>query len=109
MFAAAPPSRFFDILVPDNEPDYELTGNSKDVASMMKYFVWSLILALVVLHQDLWNWNNDRLVVGFIPLTLAYHAGLSVAASVVWFLAVKFAWPLHDETEHSEFSSERLA
>ncbi|MDV6034438.1 MAG: DUF3311 domain-containing protein [Phycisphaera sp. RhM] len=59
----------------------------------MKYLVWGLVVLLVVLHQDLWNWDNDRLVFGFMPVTLAYHAGISIAASVVWFLATKFAWP----------------
>ncbi|QDV83634.1 DUF3311 domain-containing protein [Planctomycetes bacterium TBK1r] len=76
----------------------------------MKYLVWGLVVLLVVLHQDLWNWDNDRLVFGFMPVTLAYHAGISIAASVVWFLATKFAWPSDlegvtksaSETEHSE-------
>ncbi|PAY20486.1 hypothetical protein CKO51_05380 [Rhodopirellula sp. SM50] len=76
----------------------------------MKYLVWGLVVLLVVLHQDLWNWDNDRLVFGFMPVTLVYHAGISIAASVVWFLATKFAWP-HDlegvtksasETDHPE-------
>ena len=60
----------------------------------MKYMVWGLVILLVVLHQDLWNWGDDRLVLGFMPATLAYHAALSIAASIVWFLATKFAWPL---------------
>ena len=59
----------------------------------MKLLVWGLVVLLVVLHHDLWNWDNDRLVLGFMPVTLAFHAGLSIAASVVWFLATKFAWP----------------
>lgn len=64
----------------------------------MKYFVWFLILALMILHQDLWNWTDDRLVFGFMPVGLAYHVGLSLAAAIVWLLAVMFAWPL-DEGE----------
>ncbi|QDV42799.1 hypothetical protein Enr13x_26490 [Stieleria neptunia] len=59
----------------------------------MKYLVWGLVVLLVVLHQDLWNWDNDRLVFGFLPVTLAYHAGISIAASIVWLMATKFAWP----------------
>lgn len=65
----------------------------------MKYMVWGLVVLLVVLHQDLWNWGNDSLVLGFMPVTLAYHAALSIAASVVWFLATKFAWPLNLEDD----------
>ncbi|TWU22098.1 hypothetical protein Pla52o_31460 [Novipirellula galeiformis] len=74
----------------------------------MKYIVWGLILFLVVIHQDVWNWGNDRLVLGFIPFTLAYHAGISIAASVVWFMAVTFIWPQHleDEVEASTDTEE---
>ncbi len=66
----------------------------------MRWIVWGLVLLLLVIHQDYWNWNDDHLVLGFLPITLFYHACISVAASVVWFLAVKFAWPsgLEEET-----------
>ncbi len=46
----------------------------------MKYAVWGLVVLLVVLHQDVWNWDNDRLVFGFLPMTLAFHGGISIAA-----------------------------
>jgi hypothetical protein len=59
----------------------------------MKNFVWFLILLLVVLHQDNWNWDDATLVFGFMPMGLFYHACISVAAAVVWLLAVKFCWP----------------
>ena len=65
----------------------------------MRYVVWGLVLLLTVLHQDLWNWNNDRLVLGFIPLTLAYHAGISIAASIVWLMAALTAWPTNLEDD----------
>ena len=47
----------------------------------MKYVVWGLVGLLVVLHQDLWNWHDDTLVFGFLPMGLFYHACISVAAS----------------------------
>lgn len=59
----------------------------------MKYVIWLLVLALVIVHQDIWFWNDETLVFGFIPIGLAYHAGISIAASIVWFLATIFAWP----------------
>jgi len=65
----------------------------------MHYVVWALVLLLVVLHQDVWFWKDSRLVFGFIPIGLMYHACLSMAASVVWFLAVQFAWPTGLEEE----------
>ncbi|QEG00122.1 hypothetical protein Mal15_41910 [Stieleria maiorica] len=77
----------------------------------MKYLVWGLVVLLVILHHDLWNWDNDRLVLGFLPVTLAYHAGISVAASIVWFMATKFAWPndLEEMTESATTAEEAEA
>ena len=69
----------------------------------MKQLVWILAIALFVLHQDFWLWNNDSLVFGFLPAGLAYHAGFSIAAAVVWALAVKFAWPHQFEKWADEF------
>ena len=59
----------------------------------MKVFVSVLVIVLVVLHQDYWQWDNGTLVLGFLPHSLAYHVGISLAASVVWILATKFCWP----------------
>ena len=66
----------------------------------MSKLVWALVLLLVVLHQDNWLWNNDRLVLGFLPIGLCYHACISIAAGIVWFLATKFCWPTNLEVEH---------
>lgn len=61
----------------------------------MKRLVTLLVLALIVLHQDFWHWNRiEPLVFGFLPIGLAYHAGLSIAAALVWALAVRYCWPL---------------
>ena len=67
----------------------------------MKFVVWGLVLLLVVIHQDVWNWNNGRLVLGFLPITLAFHSGISIGAGIAWFLAINFAWPegLDDEAD----------
>ncbi len=60
----------------------------------MKHFVFALIILLAILHQDFWWWNdNDTMVLGFIPIGLAYHAGVSIAAACLWAMAVKFCWP----------------
>ena len=75
----------------------------------MKYVIWLLVLALVIVHQDIWFWNDETLVFGFIPIGLAYHAGISIAASIVWYLATIFAWPNPLEgtsvTERQEMTS----
>lgn len=59
----------------------------------MAYLVWGLVILLVILHQDVWFWDNDTLVFGFMPIGLLYHAGISLAAAVTWYLATLFAWP----------------
>ena len=56
-------------------------------------FVWLLLIALVVLHQDNWFWTNGYLVFGFFPIGLFYHALLSLAAGATWYLATRFCWP----------------
>ena len=61
--------------------------------SVMVYVVWGLVLLLIILHQDNWNWEKTDLVLGFIPIGLAWHAGISIAASCVWYLATLVAWP----------------
>jgi len=59
----------------------------------MKYAIWILILLLLVLHQDYWQWDRSEVVFGFLPYSLAYHAVISIAAGIVWLLAVYFCWP----------------
>ncbi len=59
----------------------------------MKYLVWIMVVVLVILHQDYWQWDNSTLVFGFLPYSLAYHAGISVAAAILWTLAVFHCWP----------------
>ncbi|PHS14852.1 MAG: hypothetical protein COA78_05445 [Blastopirellula sp.] len=71
----------------------------------MKKVVWLLVLLLALLHQDFWNWNNDTLVFGFMPHTLMYHACISIAASITWFLATLYIWPKDLEVSDEEASS----
>lgn len=69
----------------------------------MKMVVWGLVVLLLILHQDNWLWDDDRLIFGFMPVTLLFHAGISVGAGVTWFLATKFAWPTYlDDSSSSE-------
>jgi Na+(H+)/acetate symporter ActP len=61
------------------------------------------VAVLYVLHQDIWFWRTARpLVFGFVPVGLAYHAAFSVAAALVLWLLVTYAWPSHleDEADH---------
>lgn len=68
----------------------------------MKALVTMLIVVLAILHQDFWWWNTaDPMIFGFLPIGLAYHAAISLAAGILWALAVRFCWPegLDDEDE----------
>jgi hypothetical protein len=65
---------------------------------MKKYLLFLLVLALYVLHQDFWNWDQAQpLIFGFMPIGLAYHAAYSCAASALMWVFVKLAWPAHLE------------
>jgi len=63
----------------------------------MKSLVWGLVIVLGILHYDFWYWGDRTLVLGFLPIGLAYHAAFSVAAGVAWALVCRFAWPTHLE------------
>jgi len=58
------------------------------------------VIALYVLHQDFWFWRTAHpLVFGFVPIGLFYQGCFSVAAALIMWLLVKFAWPHHLEEE----------
>ena len=63
------------------------------------------VVALYVLHQDIWFWRTAHpLVFGFVPIGLFYQGCFSVAASLLMWLLVTYAWPAHleDEVEHQK-------
>ena len=57
------------------------------------------VAALYILHQDIWFWRSPRLVFGFIPIGLFYHGLFSIAAALLMWLLVTYAWPSHLERE----------
>jgi len=46
------------------------------------------LLSLIILHHDWWFWNDGRLLFGFLPIGLGYHALISLAAGGFWAWAV---------------------
>ena len=69
----------------------------------MKHFLYLALAGLYLLHNDLFLWNDDCLIGGF-PSGLLYHVAYCIAASVLMFLMVRFAWPAQlnvdpDQTE----------
>ena len=68
----------------------------------MKTFVWGLVLLLIVLHQDVWFWDDGTLLFGFLPIGIGYHVCISLAAAFTWWLATRYAWPKGLETPDAE-------
>jgi hypothetical protein len=60
-------------------------------------WIWAGFVVLFVFHHDFWWWDDRTLVLGFLPIGLAYHATFSVAAGLLWALANRYAWPGHLE------------
>ncbi len=56
-------------------------------------FAWGFILLLAILHWDFWFWSDRTLLFGFMPIGLAYQAGISLAAALGWAMVIKYAWP----------------
>ena len=69
-----------------------------------------LVIAVVfvyALHQDFWFWRTaNPLVFGFVPIGLFYQGCFSVAAALLMWLLVKFAWPSHLEREIEHLTPE---
>jgi hypothetical protein len=60
-----------------------------------------LVLVVYALHQDFWNWKRvEPLVLGFLPVGLAYHAGYSLMVALLMWALVKWAWPA--DLDHTE-------
>jgi hypothetical protein len=67
---------------------------------MRKILLVLAVALLYFLHQDIWFWRTARpLIFGFLPIGLFYHACFSVAAALLMWLLVKFAWPSRLEAE----------
>lgn len=68
--------------------------------------LWGYLLlwiAMMAIHQDFWNWNDATLVLGILPMGLAYQAGYSLLAAAIMWVLVRLDWPAHLErleTEH---------
>ena len=61
------------------------------------WIVAGAVVVLAILHQDFWFWDDRTLVLGFLPIGLAYHALYSIAAATLWAAAVRLAWPTRIE------------
>ena len=69
---------------------------------MKNWLLALLVLVVAVLHQDFWFWTDRSLVLGFVPVGLAYHIGYVLLASATLWVLVRFAWPSQLEMEVEE-------
>jgi hypothetical protein len=65
----------------------------------MKALLAAVVVAVLVLHQDLWFWHDRRLLLGFLPVGYAWHLGYCLLASATMAALVRFAWPARLEDE----------
>ena len=71
----------------------------------MRNLVWLCFWLLVVLHHDFWLWQEEWLLLGFLPVGLAWHVGFSIASAALWLAAMRYAWPAELEQWASENES----
>ena len=81
------------------------TNSSKGQRSI--WWVWLAAITLAILHQDFWFWPDRTLVLGFMPIGLAYHTLFSLLAGCMWAWVVKVAWPAGLEAWAEELEQEQ--
>jgi hypothetical protein len=59
---------------------------------MKKILLYIALFILYLLHNDLWNWNDSRLIFG-IPIGLLYHIIYCIVSTLMMIALVKYAWP----------------
>lgn len=62
----------------------------------MKAFVYPALVVLYLLHNDLWYWDDTRLIAGF-PIGLLYHVAYCIVTTLLLLLLIKYAWPARVE------------
>lgn len=59
----------------------------------MKLITAIFMVALVFAHQDFWWWDQyEPLILGFLPIGLAWHMSISLLTSAVGYLAIRYFW-----------------
>ncbi len=69
----------------------------------MKWLLTLMVVVVLLLHHDIWFWKDNTLVLGFIPIGLAYHIFYSCLASLTMWILVRLAWPkpLEEDEKHA--------
>ena len=89
-------------MTPPDTPPGSNADNASGSKSKGPMIIAGLVVLLLILHQDNWLWNNDTLLMGFLPIGLFWHACISIAATATWFLATKIAWPFDESSSEGD-------
>jgi hypothetical protein len=54
---------------------------------------------LFFLHQDFWWRDEPTLVLGILPVSLAYHVVWTLLVALGWFLVGRYCWPAEWDDE----------
>lgn len=65
---------------------------------LVRGLVYLGLAVLYILHNDLWLWNDPRLLFG-LPVGLTYHILFCVAVAALMLILVVRAWPRDLEVE----------
>ena len=70
-----------------------------------RWLLYLLILAMYILHNDLWLWDDPTLFFG-LPAGFSYHIAFCLGAALLLALLVNYAWPDHIEREADDDGKE---
>jgi hypothetical protein len=68
--------------------------------------IYVALVALYLLHNDLWLWNDSRLVLG-LPIGLVYHVAFCFATAAVLGVLVVRVWPPWSGAPDADLAAER--
>ena len=74
--------------------------------SRLRSLLYVALLALFVVRNDFWLWNDGRLLLG-LPIGLTYHVLFCGVTAAVMALLVRHAWPsnLGLETDEADLDA----
>ena len=66
-----------------------------------RWILYIGLVALFLLHNDFWLWDNPKRVIG-LPIGLLYHIGYCIAAAILMMLIINHALPSQLQGEETD-------
>ena len=60
--------------------------------TLIRRLLYAAVVLAFVLHNDLWLWDDRRLI-GGMPVGLVYHLVFCLVVALLMWGLVRFAWP----------------